>query len=395
VPAPGRPALVSISPVQTNDRPARPHVVGESSPGDDGTDLDDPRFQEIPRPAGLTGGRLRVIGYPFFDEPPVMITELPLSMGSYEGAVAAPRSPGRGNGRVGAIYTADGDRVVASHRGKIGNGWDANPERLPDADAAPERTVPGRSFYAGHWGPVFGHVLLETLPRFWPDVDYSAYDHLVFYPKRVETTTVVRQPHIDQLIGAAGPARADYVMLAYGGARFEQIDIASAPILMKDAADVRFLDVFDRIADRLLADHEPGGPLPARVYLSRSRLNARRKRQATNEEHVESMLGKQGFAIVHPQELSIPDQVAIMRGAEVIAGCDGSGLHMSAFARPGTKLLAIDSRTVPNQFLVDQARQLDALHVLAVDQALGERSARWRVQGQRVRMALDMLLSES
>jgi len=26
---------------------------------------------------------------------------------------------------------------------------------------------------------------------------------------------------------------------------------------------------------------------------------------------------------------------------------------------------------------------------------LGERSARWRVQGQRVRMALDMLLSES
>lgn len=376
--------------------PSAPPVVGaEPQPGAGDVDLDDPQVQEIPRPAALSGGRLRVIGYPTYDEPPVTISGLPLTMGSYEGAIAAPRSPGRGNGRVGAIYTADGERVDASHRGKIGNGWDANPVRLPDADAEPERTVPGRSFFAGHWGPVFGHVLLETLPRFWPDVDYSEYDHLVFYPKRVETTKIVRQPHIDQLIGAAGPSRADFVMLAYGGARFEQIDIASAPILMKDAADVRFLDVFDRIADRLLADHDPGGPLPPRVYLSRSHLNARRKRQASNEEHIESMLGKHGFAVVHPQELSIPDQVAIMRGAEVIAGCDGSGLHMSAFARPGTKLLAIDSRTVPNQFLVDQARELDALHVLAVDEALGERSARWKIRGQRVRMAVDLLLSGS
>ena len=92
----------------------------------------------------------------------------------------------------------------------------------------------------------------------------------------------------------------------------------------------------------------------------------------------------------------MPDQVAVLRNAKVIAGCDGSALHMSAFSRPGTKLLAIDSRTVPNQFLVDQARQLDALHVLAMDQAL-DRADRLRghAQTDRVQLALDLLLSES
>jgi capsular polysaccharide biosynthesis protein len=129
------------------------------------------------------------------------------------------------------------------------------------------------------------------------------------------------------------------------------------------------------------------------VYLSRSHLNPRRKRLAKNETAVEAFLVKHGFTVIHPQELPIPDQVAIMRNAEAIAGCDGSGLHMSAFARPGTKLLAIDSRTVPNQFLIDQARGLDSLHVLAVREALDERSASWRIQIRKVKAAVELLFA--
>jgi len=354
-------------------------------------DLDATRVQEIPRPAMMSGGRLRVVGYPVYAEPPISILELPLTLGSHEGAVATPRRPAVGV-KAGAVYTADGDRIDASHRGKIGFGWSENPARLPDEDANPARMIRGRSFFAGHWGPVFGHILLETLPRFWPDIDYSGYDHLVFYPKRLETTTITRKRHIDQLVGAAGPAKADFVMLANEGARFEQIDIASSPVLMKDAADPRFLEVFDRIADRLLVDHDPGGPLPRRIYLSRSHL-PERKRQAANESTVETMMDAFGFTVLHPQEMSIPDQIAAVRTAEVVAGCDGSALHMSAFARPGTKVLAIDARTVTNQFLVDQARELDTVHVLAIDAAMDARSAPWRIRLRDVRAGLDLLLS--
>ena len=353
------------------------------------------RVQEFPRPDSLPGGRLRVVGYPDYPAPPVSVLELPLTFGSYENAIAQPRQPDAkaGGGRVGAIYTADGNRVDASHRGKFGRGWDANPQELPTSHRKPARVIEGRSFYGGHWGPVFGHILLETLPRFWPEVDYDVYDHLVFYPKRLETTKITRQSYIDQLIAGAGPARADFIMLTHGGARFEQIDIASAPVIMKDAVDVRFLNVYDRMVARLLADKDPDAPRPKRVYLSRSHLNPKRKRIATNEDHIEELVQKWGFEIIHPQELSIPHQVSIMCNAEVIAGCDGSGMHMSAFARPGTKLLVIDSRTVPNQFLIDQARQLDAVHVLAVDAPLDERDEKWRIQGQKVRLGMDMLLS--
>jgi capsular polysaccharide biosynthesis protein len=68
---------------------------------------------------------------------------------------------------------------------------------------------------------------------------------------------------------------------------------------------------------------------------------------------------------MHPQELSIRDQVAAVRAAPLVVGCDGSALHLLAFARPGTKLLAIDSRMVENQVMLDVQRGLDSVHVLA------------------------------
>jgi hypothetical protein len=54
-----------------------------------------------------------------------------------------------------------------------------------------------------------------------------------------------------------------------------------------------------------------------------------------------------------------------MQGAEVIAGTDGSQLHMAAYARPDAKVLAFDSRVSPNQYAVEAASGLQAVHIMA------------------------------
>ena len=81
-------------------------------------------------------------------------------------------------------------------------------------------------------------------------------------------------------------------------------------------------------------------------------------------------------------------QIRMIRRADAIAGCDGSALHLGAFARPGTTLLSIDSRTVLNQLIIDDLSALDAVHVYAVDHLNAGRTGDWDADLDRVREAM-------
>ena len=100
------------------------------------------------------------------------------------------------------------------------------------------------------------------------------------------------------------------------------------------------------------------------------------------------MLSDAGFDVIHPQEMSICEQAIAVGGADVIAGCDGSALHLAVFARPGTVLLALDSRLVPNQFMIDTVRQLDAVHVLASGAPVSDRTVDWVADLGQVQIGL-------
>ena len=82
------------------------------------------------------------------------------------------------------------------------------------------------------------------------------------------------------------------------------------------------------------------------------------------------------------------DQVGLISRAEVIAGCDGSALHLALFAKPGTTLLAIDSRELVNQLMIDEVRGLDAVHVMANDRPAQERDTEWTADLDLVREAM-------
>jgi hypothetical protein len=80
---------------------------------------------------------------------------------------------------------------------------------------------------------------------------------------------------------------------------------------------------------------------PELVYLSRTRI-AGAWHKLTNESEVEDTFRSAGFAIVHPQELTLAEQLAIYRGAVCLAGQYSSALHNSLFSRRGTKVLSLN-----------------------------------------------------
>lgn len=67
-----------------------------------------------------------------------------------------------------------------------------------------------------------------------------------------------------------------------------------------------------------------------KIWLSRSLL---KMGKITNEQNIESELRKFGYDIVHPQTLSLYDQVKMVSTADVVAGFDGSQFFSLLFAK--------------------------------------------------------------
>jgi len=356
-----------------------------------------PRVVELPRPAVTAGGRLRVVDFPP-RLPPFSVETFPLRVEEFSDVIALPLVAGtrKSKSALGAVYDRTGDLVVESQRSTRRFSWGDDEMHLDDLPYERSEALPGRTLFAGRFVHHFGHILLETLSRTWPDIDYSVYDHLLLYPNRVLKRHILPIPKVLQILLTAAEIPLDKVkVISRTPLRIEQLDVPSAPFRLASSADPRFLVPFDRIGLRVESRDGPDltAQRPARVYLSRSHL-ADDKRRATNEADLEELMVRRGFTVVHPQEHPLEDQAAMIRRADVIAGCDGSALHLAVFAHPGAKLLAIDTRAVENQFIIEQARELDAVHIWGATEKVPGRLAQWTADLPRIAFALDLLLDE-
>lgn len=99
--------------------------------------------------------------------------------------------------------------------------------------------------------------------------------------------------------------------------------------------------------------------LPAtRIYVPRRRVS---HRWLENDVEVEKLLQYRGFVVVEPSEMSVTQQAACFRSADVIVAPHGAALTNLAFARRGTKIIEIfDPRFVNGCYaLLSYVRDLD------------------------------------
>jgi capsular polysaccharide biosynthesis protein len=105
--------------------------------------------------------------------------------------------------------------------------------------------------------------------------------------------------------------------------------------------------------------------LPKRFYIIREGYT----RGVTNEVEVREFFTRKGWALIAPEKLSIPDQIALFRDAEAIAGLHGSALTNLLWCSPDAQVLEF----VPENFMAGAfewlARANDLRHDFLVCEA--------------------------
>jgi capsular polysaccharide biosynthesis protein len=264
------------------------------------------------------------------------------------------------------VVTADGDQLM-----------------LADTSTDPPR-VPGTHLLLGSAYNHFGHFMTEGLSRLWA---------LPLLPP--DLPVVVYQPRIDpwqeEFLEAMGVDRRRIVILDRP-TQFERLIVPSIAFDLHRSVSQWMNEAWNPIGELFGESDQP------RVYLSRSQFT--RRRGLLNELEVEEAFLQRGFTIVHPQDLSIADQVRLARGAECLAGSAGSAMYLGAFQRPRSVKVVLTPRhfTLIDDSLISHARNGTAAFWISDDEDPSERGPRYadyRVDCERLRDELGEVLRSS
>ena len=218
-----------------------------------------------------------------------------------------------------------------------GDGWVADLPQVRDR-------MTGRHLFAEMIYGHFGHAIADMPARLWPlacaGLDIGSLDGVVALPM-LGVSREGRMPrHTAMMIQAMGVPEAALRFVSRP-VRVERLILARRAAPYRGRMDPAFNTVTHLAGRRLAARSDLGGDLPERIYLSRSRLRDD-PRNGANLARLDETFREMGFEIVHPQELPLPDQIALVRRATHIAGPIGSQTHLCAFSEmPGLKLLSI------------------------------------------------------
>lgn len=190
-----------------------------------------------------------------------------------------------------------------------------------------------RVLYVAFFNNHFGHLLTESLGQCW-----HAFDP----PPELATSRAGIKPTLI-LQNCKGPADGhllDQLRERYdvifgqqlcGRSRVRVLHAASPTLIFGHGINRRHLNEVTQFAQRIvgrpLLEQLSGTSGQDRIYLSRQNLEPG-LRHLVQEDRLVDELRQRGWRIVHPQELSLVDQLRTYAQAEVIAGNLASALHL-------------------------------------------------------------------
>jgi hypothetical protein len=248
-----------------------------------------------------------------------------------------------------------------------------NTEKLPDVwegmtyqPNAPVRSIDKPCFYAFHPNLVYGHFLLEILPKLyiWRFLKTCGYQYSFLLPRDLPAWA---RAFVDLFV--------DEGCLDYHDPAREVVRAPRFILASMMHVDHNFHPAFNLALEYAVRASREGRSCvgqtttPRRLYLSRRRAHTG-WHAILNEDEVEGVFADLGFTIVHPQELSIREQICLYAGAEVIAGEYSSALHNSIFSPAGTKVISLN-RVNWYQSRIGRLRQQPIVYISPAD-------GRWR-----------------
>lgn len=204
------------------------------------------------------------------------------------------------------------------------------------------------SEFPGH----FGHTLSEQVSRLWGlQMARAKHPELkILAGRRTEERDVM--PFEKTILTAIGVREEDI----YVCDRPVLVDhlLAATPMLsMPEYVSPDIATTWDTVGDAIVAA-AGGQQFPRRFFCSRRTP----KRACRNTSEVEGLFVTAGFEIVFPEELTLADQIAMFRGADIVAGYAGSALFTLMFCASPKQVIIVapESYTATNEYLIGAVR---------------------------------------
>lgn len=169
----------------------------------------------------------------------------------------------------------------------------------------------------------FGHFLVESLARLWVYKNSKSVTKSIVFFVRDKNLKVQNYVYdffkiIDREIDIkliSKPTRVERLIVP------EQIAHETIGFI---AGSLQNRDLINK--SELIFKH-----LPKKTYFSRSKLN-NNEGSILHEKIIEDNLAKEGYTIVHPQELTMQEQLSILASSEKIIFAEGSPIHLFVLA---------------------------------------------------------------
>jgi hypothetical protein len=184
---------------------------------------------------------------------------------------------------------------------------------------------------------VYGHFLLEILPKL--QVLHNLKRLGMAFP-------IAMSIHLPEWLKRIIALYFDDGEILYYNSETQRIRAPCFILPSMMHRSYHFHPQFGLMTDNLVERVQcPSAAAPAErhrlIYLSRSRISGG-WHGILNEAEVEAAMASLGFTIIHPQEHSFAEQIAIYQSADCIACEYSSATHNSLFARRGTGVFCIN-----------------------------------------------------
>jgi capsular polysaccharide biosynthesis protein len=200
-----------------------------------------------------------------------------------------------------------------------------------DLDEAP----PGNYLYGGNMIAHFGHFLLSTLSRYWMGIDQDLSEYKILCHGAGVPEGWWSHRFIREIFSSVGLTVDNFVSFR----RPTKVRLITVP--HSSSEEHRFVNIAyaqwcNKVGMSLLRGKErEKNPTP--IWLSKTRLPAG-VQGLVNEEEITSRLEARGVEIIHPQDISVADQVKLFATRPAIIGTVGSAFHASVLWPPQARL---------------------------------------------------------
>lgn len=268
-------------------------------------------------------------------------------------ALLLPATGGTARGAPGAKQPATFDGGVYDAAGRllplgIHAGIGGRNIAAPMAGEGSAATLPGTWLFGGWLRHHFGHFVHECLGRLWAWPELAEQpDGILFLPHGW-----LRGQHPPRRAGGDGDRRFLPALLPLLGieapvrvviepTRVERLVLPQQLLLMPCPEDPEAPRRHQAFLARMGEAAATAGPAAGRAYLSRGWL-APPAASFVLESVIEENLARAGYAILHPETMPLPAQVAAYRGLTDLIFAEGSALHLAApFLGPGSRVAAL------------------------------------------------------